>query len=317
MYHNLLASKFPLENEKKEKRAELDAHTDDIFPRYQQTINKYLANFDAGFSIVKTTGSFTGGKPSSNYQLVIKNVAFDIGDSKSPKSVASFKNTLSSGDKSTLALAFFLSSLELENDADQRVVVFDDPFTSQDRFRRNYTRKLILKECERSKQVILLSHDEDFIKMVWDKADNSTKKSLQIVRTSGSSSIVEWDIEIESQSIPNRDHDTLVEFVRSGDGDKVDVVRAIRPWIEAWLRFRHIGFFSATDSLGTMIATIRNSTEDDEIYNLKDSLEELDEINEFSTEYQHGEDVSRIRQSLDSGELLGYVKRSVRLTGSI
>ena len=317
LYTELLRSKSLLEEEKRGMRNKLDSYTESIFPRYQQVINKYLENFDAGFSILKTQGRFIGGKPSSNYQFVIKNIAFDIGDSKSPKNVASFKNTLSSGDKSTLALSFFLASLELEEKPEERIVVFDDPFTSQDRFRRNYTKKLILNECNRSKQVIVLSHNEDFIKMIWSKSNKSIRKSLQIIRTSGSSAIVDWDVESELQSISNRDHEILVGFKRTGDGSKVDVVRAIRPWIESWLRKSYTGCFADTDSLGKMIEKIRNAQEKEKVYDLTESLEELDEINGFATQYQHGEDSNSIKQSLDVGELTTYVKRALKFTGPI
>ena len=51
----------------------------------------------------------------------------------------SFSNTLSSGDKITLALAFFLAQLEHLPDESSQVVIFDDPFNSQDNFRKGWT----------------------------------------------------------------------------------------------------------------------------------------------------------------------------------
>lgn len=75
-----------------------------------------------------------GGVATSSYQLVINDTAVDLGDSKTPADRPSFKNTLSAGDRTTLALAFFLAHLERDPAATGKLVVFDDPFSSQDAF---------------------------------------------------------------------------------------------------------------------------------------------------------------------------------------
>ena len=51
----------------------------------------------------------------------------------------SFRNTLSAGDKSTLALALFLAKLNADPALNETIVVLDDPFTSLDSFRRQFT----------------------------------------------------------------------------------------------------------------------------------------------------------------------------------
>jgi wobble nucleotide-excising tRNase len=80
-----------------------------------------------------------GGVATSSYQIVIEATHVDLGDSKTTIDKPSFRNTLSAGDRTTLALAFFLANLEGEADLANRLVVFDDPFNSQDSFRRSQT----------------------------------------------------------------------------------------------------------------------------------------------------------------------------------
>src|SRR4029077_18293358 len=114
-----------------------------------------------------------------------------------PLDKASFRNTLSSGDKSTLALAFFLAQLEHDRDKPSRIVVFDDPFNSQDAFRKDHTVEKIRKCGEGCVQVIVLSHDQSFLKRVWDRLAPQTaeRKSLQLARIGlRNTAISEWDI---------------------------------------------------------------------------------------------------------------------------
>lgn len=113
-------------------RRQLDTHTKTVVEPYERRINASLQAFNAGFSIDKTTHAYPGGIATSSYQLIINSTAVDLGDSKTPASRPSFKNTLSAGDRTTLALAFFIADLERDQRLANKIVVFDDPFNSQD-----------------------------------------------------------------------------------------------------------------------------------------------------------------------------------------
>src|SRR5205807_904037 len=108
-------------------RGRLDAHTNAVVRPYQNRINTLLGNFNAGFTIAETTHAFPGGVASSSYQLVINSTPVDIGSSKTPTGQPSFKNTLSAGDRMTLALAFFIAHLEADPSLEEKIIVFDDP----------------------------------------------------------------------------------------------------------------------------------------------------------------------------------------------
>jgi wobble nucleotide-excising tRNase len=73
--------------------------------------------------------------------LVINNAAVEL-DDDSPGNPC-FKNTLSAGDRSALALAFFIARLYQDPKIGDKIVVIDDPITSQDMFRATCTRQII------------------------------------------------------------------------------------------------------------------------------------------------------------------------------
>src|SRR5205085_5335829 len=140
-------------------------HTQQVITQYGQKINWYLERINAGFRITTPVHNYRGGPPSTSYQIVINQNAVDLGDPQTPLDRPSFKNTLSSGDRSTLALAFFLAELEQDPLRVRKTVVFDDPFTSLDAFRRNQTVHQIHRCAEGCLQVVVLSHDPGFLKL--------------------------------------------------------------------------------------------------------------------------------------------------------
>jgi DICT domain-containing protein len=64
--------------------------------------------------------------------------------------------------------------------AAERIVVFDDPLTSQDSFRRRQTIYEIKKVGDASKQTIVLSHDATFLRHIRDKCPTADTVALQL-----------------------------------------------------------------------------------------------------------------------------------------
>ena len=131
-----------------------------------------------------------GGVASSTYQISINNTPVVLGDGTTPLDRPSFRNTLSAGDKSTLALAFFLAQLMRDPGRASKVVVFDDPFNSQDNFRRECTVARIKRCGDLTAQVILLSHDGPFLKRVWDRIGAAERKALTVARIDQTNSTI-------------------------------------------------------------------------------------------------------------------------------
>jgi wobble nucleotide-excising tRNase len=308
----LQQEKGRLEGEKARVRGLLDAHTAQVIALYGQSINRYLERINAGFRITVPVHNYRGGTPSTSYQIVINQTSIDVGDADTPASSPSFRNTLSSGDKSTLALAFFLAQLQQDQSLAQKIIVFDDPFTSLDAFRRSHTVHQVYKCVSESAQVIVLSHDANFLKALWDRLAPADRKTLQLARVGEeNTTIVEWNIEQAVQARLKADIDALMKYYSLNEGTPREVIQRIRPVLEGYCRNLYPTQFGE-DTLGEIIGRIRVVGPG---HPLTPIAEELDELNVFCRRYHHGDNPGAAGEPIDDAELLGYVARTMKLVG--
>jgi wobble nucleotide-excising tRNase len=312
-YRGATLERETLEKQKKEAKAKLDQYTETVFSKYQDRINTLLDNFGAGFRIGNTVRNYAGGTPSTNYHIVIDEVAVDIGDSKSPIGQPSFRNTLSAGDRSALAFAFFVARHQIDGDLAKKILVFDDPFSSQDRSRRACTQQLICKLAEQAAQVIVLSHDHSFLRTVWDgAADKSGRKPLQLRRMGQDTIITEWDIEHETKPNYMQQHAILKDYVLDGKGQPQQVSQTIRPIMEEYLRLTFPNQFAATEWLGDFIKKIREADESSVLKTAQGHLEQIEAINDYSKGFHHA-GTTNADEPIDDAELVSYCKRVLDL----
>jgi len=318
-YEDAVAKKELLEKQKEQVRQHLDQYCEDIIRTYEQSINECLDHFHTGFRITNTRHLYRGGTPSSHYQIEINSKALDLGDARTPAGTPCFKTALSSGDRSALALAFFLAVLKHDSDIGRKIVVFDDPFTSLDLFRRTSTQQLIQRLLNMAQQVIVLSHEAHFLKLLYDECPSATTntKTLRMSKAGNATVIGEWDIEAEVLSSYEKDYRTLHAFYVERTGDPRAVARAIRPFLEGLLRTRFPGHFQPNEWLGDFIAKIRAADETSGLQQAKADLTELEAINDYSKRYHHQQDPNADIESINDDELHGYVKRTLRLVGGV
>lgn len=315
-YTKLSGEKEAIEARKEAVRKQLDAHTKTVVKPYERRINDYLAAFNAGFTITETKHAYPGGVATSSYQLVINDTAVDLGDSKTPGDRPSFKNTLSAGDRTTLALAFFLAHLERDPAAAAKLVIFDDPFNSQDAFRRRQTVHEIMKVAGKCTQVIVLSHDTTFLKQVWDKAPAAERVALTIAdhRAQGSK-IMPVDLEHACRGRTATDIDDLQTYLTSGAGGLLDIIRKMRVVLETHCRTTYPGSFLAGDWLGDMVRKIR---EGGDAHPAQALYDELDQINGYTSQYHHGENMADATpDQIDPSELTGFTRRTLRIVNAL
>jgi wobble nucleotide-excising tRNase len=316
-YEDAVAKKASLEKQKEQVRQQLDQYCEDIIRTYEQSINEYLDHFNTGFRITNTRHLYRGGTPSSHYQIEINSKALDLGDARTPAGTPCFKTALSSGDRSALALAFFLAVLKQDSDIGRKIVVFDDPFTSLDRFRRTSTQQLIQRLLNMAQQVIVLSHDAHFLKLLYDECPSATTntKTLRMSKAGNVTVIGEWDIEAEVLSSYEKDYRTLHAFYVERTGDPRAVARAIRPFLECLLRTRFPGHFQPKEWLGDFLAKIRAADETSGLQLAKADLPEMEAINDYSKKYHHQQNPNADTEPISEDELHAYVKRTLRLVG--
>lgn len=315
-HQRLGKEKAALDEQKAQVRAKLEAHTDNVMKPYEGRINRLLDNFNAGFSIAQTKPAYGGGIASSTYQLVINNTEINLGDGKTSIDQPSFKNTLSAGDRSTLAFAVFIAHLERDPDRAKRIVVFDDPFTSQDAFRRRQTVHEIARVGEGSKQLIVLSHDAGFLRQIRDKCKAGQCIALQLGdhRALGMK-IMPCDLDEACRGRAASDMDDLQAYITTGAGKDRDMIRKMRIILETYCRSTYPGSFEPNERLGGMVEKIKKTGDQHPAWAIVD---ELEQINEYSRDHHHGEDPEDgIRDTIDPQELTGYVKRTLRMANNL
>jgi wobble nucleotide-excising tRNase len=314
-YKDSLDAKTVLEQQKEMVKQKLDQHCQSILQTYELSINTYLDQFNAGFRITNSRHLYTGGTPSSHYQIEINNTAIDLGDSRTHSGTPCFKTALSSGDRSALALAFFLAAFKQDPQAANKIVVLDDPFTSLDRFRRACTQQLIRQVAGIAQQVVVLSHDPHFLKLIWDGYPPADIKVLQLCRTGDNTMIGELDIDAETQSTYIKNYSTLLNFYRDHAGTPLNVARSIRPFLEGMLRAHFPGHFWPNEWLGNFIEKIKSAGNTDGLQHAQADLSEIEAINDYSKKYHHDQNPNADSEPLSEDELHGFVKRTLRLVG--
>jgi wobble nucleotide-excising tRNase len=311
---NAEAHKKSVEKQKEEAKISLETFTTSVFDKYQDRMNRLLENFGAGFQIGDTKGRFVGGSPSSQYCVVINNKLIDIGESENPPQEQCFRNTLSAGDKSTLAFSFFIATVEKDSALADKILVFDDPFTSQDHSRRTWTQQLITTLSNAAKQVIVLSHDPSFLKLLYDGASGNPVKTLQLGGWGPhGSKVTEWDVAAATQASYIEFFRILAAYIHQGTGDKRQVAQTIRLLLEYYLRLKLPASFAENEWLGDMIQKIRECTDPtNPLHYAQPILGELTHINDYAKKYHHSVPGSATAH-VDDAEVRTYAARAITL----
>ena len=315
-YKILLSMIRSLNSRKEQIREELKEYTETIFKKYENRINHHLANFGASFKVSDYKSSFLGGKPSSNFTLSINNVTVPLGSENTPPTTASFRNTLSEGDKSSLAFAFFLAKLETDLEIANKIIIFDDPISSLDNHRKRYTADQVLSFANKAKQVIVLTHDIYFSRMLWEKyIDKKTSLSQLCIKREGlsDSTIDTWDVEEETRSDYYQGYFMLAAFLEGKSGLNLrSVAMSLRPLIEGNLRIRFPMDFKSHEWLGDFIKKVRDASSEP-LIRMKNHLADLEEINDYSKKFHHDRDPFAHTEPINEIELAAYVKRTLNI----
>ncbi len=308
-YIDIKGQKKAAENQKEKTKIKLHKITEKVMSKYEREINKYLKMFGADFRIVEKKTQYIGGTPSVDYKIKISGRTISIGDSDTPHSEPCFRNTLSDGDKSTLAFAFFMAKLDLDASISSKIIVLDDPINSLDIHRRKATAQVIIRKANIANQVFLLTHAPVFAKDLYDLFGSAATKCLCVKKLPTGSDINEWDIIHETESEYYKSYCVLEKYLLDGSGDLLSVARCIRPVLEGNLRLCFPTIFKKREWLGDFIADIKNADSSDSISSLKKYLDELEAINDYSKDFHHP---SYDASTINSTELNTYVDRTIK-----
>jgi len=308
------AAKDATERARDEKKAELARHRSSVFPTYQTAINRYLQRFNAGFRLDSVAYADTRGGPTCSYNVLINNVPVPVGAASPAPGTPAFRNTLSAGDRNTLALACFFASLDQDPDLATKVVVIDDPISSLDDHRTLATAQEIRNLVTRAAQVIVLSHNKPFLCRLWETADATTRAALEVARDGAGSTLQRWDVDEDCISENDRRHARLRDFQAQGVGDEREVARDIRPHLEAYMRVVCPEYFPPSQLLGPFIHVCEQRVGTaDEVMNTP-RIRELKEILEYANKCHHDTNAAWETEAINQIELSGFVERAMNFT---
>ncbi len=297
-----------------EVRAELDQHRATAFPAFQTAINLYFRRFNAGFRLDSVAPANIRGGATCTYNVLINDRPVPVAGGTPEPGEPSFRNTLSSGDRSTLALAFFFASLDQDSALANKVVVIDDPITSLDENRALTTVQEIRRLADRAAQIIILSHDKRFLCRIWHGADSTARRALQVARDAVGSTLRAWDVNEDSITEHDRQHAMLREYLVSSAGNNREVARAIRPVLEAFLRVA----YPEDVPPGTLLGRFRTLCEQrvgtaQQILDETDTRE-LGDITEYANKFHHDTNPAWETEAINDAELTGFARRALDFT---
>lgn len=293
--------------------------------KHENSINELLKNFNSMIRIKKLIKDNRGHRGASRITYAITFIGNELSIINDNERI--FEHVLSLGDRSALALAFFLSKFKNEN-TNNTIITLDDPMSSLDGHRRNATIVEIAKLMDKGYQTFILSHDPFFLSEVMKHSilSKDTKcfeieveytdlDPLNPESSQYTSSKLLSRKNYESYVIHSyhKEYNKLHDFVKSGSEEgKTEIARSIRPVLEAYLRFLFPKQFTEGLWLGDMIKLIRNEKEESSpLYDKNNKFDSIEKINEFSKSYHHAEGFDTRIQGLDIQTVKSYAKETL------
>lgn len=261
-------------------------YSEDILKKYEGIVNDILKSLRANFKLVDT-------KPKNSIRSSTRlfNIAFDTHKVSltNTDSLPCFANSLSESDKRVLAFAFFLATIKTQNQIDQKIVILDDPVSSFDCGRKRDTSITLRKffEENKPKQLIFLTHDDEFLSMLVGKFSSTKYFKINYDPSTDNSTLIPMDPSKEFVNDGYYQHlETLKTLETAPDNeitwDKLDSIRICLEELFKKKYFFHIRDLISTQSIGSYMTRLKEK-------NLYDD-QRISQINDLMSSYWHHDD---------------------------
>jgi wobble nucleotide-excising tRNase len=169
----------------------------------------------------------------------------------------------------------------------------------------------------KANQLVVLSHDPSFLQAFLQNGDFNSSDVIvyEIKRAPGDySSIEDCDIEECIQTVYKRNYQLVSQYIEDPRGrDKLSVVRAIRPLLEANLRMRFQHHLKGANSLGIMIKLIKESQEGNPLRKMMPNIQKIEDINGYTTSHTHDTDADGNVQKINDAELKRFASLAMEV----
>ena len=305
------------EAERTQARNDLDDYRTNIFPTMESGVNNYLQRFNAGFRIgsLEPSNIGRGSGSSCTYNVIINNEPVAVRGAPGAENQPSFRNSMSAGDRNTLALALFFSSLDENPNLADAIIVIDDPVSSLDDHRSQTTFETIRNLRDHVEQVIVLSHNKRFLCNIWDKLNGRNCLPLEIAQSGAESKIRSWNVSQDTITEHDLRQVQLREYATNQSGNRRQVAMAIRLHLEGYLRVACAGDYQPGDLLGAFVDKCRDRIGNpDEILDSR-TAQELEELKDYGNLFHHDTNPASETEQINATQLLGFVKRTLVFVG--
>lgn len=305
-------AKAQTEQQRDQARSALDQYRLTVFPSYQTAINTYLQRFNAGFRIGEVSSVNSRNGSSANYNVVINENSVTLASEQGP----SFRNTLSAGDRNTLALAFFFASLDQDPNIGNKIVVIDDPMTSLDEHRSLTTVHEMRLLCARVNQMIVLSHSKPFLLAVWNDADRAiSRAAIRVARQGTGSTLAAWDVNQDAVTEHDRRHAIVSDYITNGSpATERATAQALRPILEAFLRVAYPAHYPPEMLLGPFIHQCEQRVGTATEIICQSDITELNALKDYGNRFHHDSNAAWQTAAINDQELTAFCQRTLAFT---
>lgn len=300
------AGKTATETLRAQARTALNNYRQNIFPAYEAAISTYLQRFNAGFRLASVSAQNTRGGSSCSYSVVINNVQVALTANAGP----AFRNTLSAGDRNTLALAFFFASLDQDPQLAQKILVIDDPMTSLDEHRSLTTVQEMRRMQARASQIIVLSHSKPFLCQLWEGATPAVRQALLIQRDTVGSTLAVWDVNQDCITEHDRRHAFVQQYLQAADpAAERRVAAALRHILEAFMRVAYPAAFPPGMLLGPYLGICQQRVGQQNQLLSQADIDELRALLVYANRFHHDTNAAYDTEAINDQELTHFSER--------
>ena len=321
-----LDTKKEIQNKKQEIEKinnQISALKKEINPQHVKEINTILEEINADFRISEIIERDQDSANYFNYNLQINKHSIPITGNGSKQH---FKNTLSAGDRNTLALAFFLTTLkffESDKTIGNKIIVFDDPITSMDTNRIHFLQNRIAKLAKNAKCVIVLSHSKSFLRGIFKVSrDIKNRGPIQayelVCANNNETKFVGWEIKTDfsSSSDFHRRLVRIINFISDNTSEDNELVaNNLRLVLEEYcniyfgvdfLSYVNLGNFF-NDTLNQDRSKIKIPLDKKKITQLGELIDYTNPFHHFGRDSLHGKVISNTELTLNAKKALDFM----------
>lgn len=301
--------KLEAETERENLETQLSEKTRSVLNTYQDAVNYYLVRLRSQFQI----GGFSSNmdrrstEAYADFNIILHNTAVPLkSSSRSPS--PEFCNTLSGGDRNTLSLALFFAWLDKQSGLEDMIVIFDDPLTSMDDNRRLGTAQVLGELSKRVKQLIVLTHKQDFLFQLDDELENLHTLTIKCDDMNGSV-IFPYDIKYNRKDKHYQRIDQMIQYIDEDFGPSVsDMQQNIRKVLEKVLKIKYYPELQEFRTLGPMLDYVKENG-----YLDNDMVSELTKLKEISSPTHHAEEHGQPITDLLRDDLLPEIRKTLEV----